>query len=330
MRFVHRALVVLGAACLAWLVASSGPARLARDAAALGAGTLLVVAAAALEHLLHALAWRRCFAPAQRPAARALLEAHLAAHAINVATPTATLGGEVVRGGLAWPGVPAGERLAALTADRLSMAVADTAIGLAGCAALLASGVLGGAARAGVAAGGLALALGVAGFLALQRRGRLASWAGEGRLVRRLLGAARAERVARGAREVDERLAALHARRPHDFRAAVALHGLGTGVGALQLALFLAWLGVPFSAGALLATFAAATALDLFSFSVPARLGAQEGARMVAFALGGFEPARGLLFSLVLRVEQLAFAALGVALYARAAAAPAAGRDPAC
>jgi hypothetical protein len=58
--------------------------------------------------------------------------------------------------------------------------------------------------------------------------------------------------------------------------------------------------------------------LDLFSF-VPARIGAQEGARMLAFALGGFEPARGLL-SLVLR--------LGSSRSGRSASCSTRGRSP--
>jgi hypothetical protein len=331
-RWLHRGLIALGTAGLAALVLRSGPAALARDAAALGAGAVLVVAVAAFEHLLHALAWGRCFDAAHRPPARELFSAQLAAHAVNLATPTATLGGEVVRGGLAQPGAPPSARLAALTADRLALALADTAIGVAGCAVLWLSGVLDGPLRGAVAAGGLALAAGVAGFLALQRRGSLASLVGAGRLPRRLLGSARADRLERAAREIDGRLAALHAERKGDFLTAVALHALGTSVGALQLALFLAWLGVPFTLGGVLAMFAAATALDLFSFFVPGRVGAQEGARMVAFAVGGLEPARGLLFSLVLRLEQLAFGAVGLLLYARALAAvarPAEGR-PAC
>jgi len=317
-RWLHRGLMWLGAIGLALLVLRSGPARLARDAAALGAGAAFVVAAAALEHLLHALAWGRCFAPRRRPPLRELLGAQIAAHAVNLATPTATLGGEVVRGGLAWGGASTGERVAALTADRLSHALADVAIGLVGFAVLLRSGVLEGAALAASGAGALALVTGIGAFFSLQRRGRLASVLGRGRAARRLLGADRAARLASGTRELDGRLAALHAERPRDFAAAVALHALGTSVGALQLAIFLAWLGAPWSAAGVAAMFAAATALDLLAFFVPARLGAHEAARMVAFAVGGLEPARGLLFALVLRVEQLAWAGLGIALYARA------------
>lgn len=320
MRWLHRALILAGGLGLLALVLRSGPARLAHEAAALGAGAAVVVAIAALEHGLHALAWGRCFAAAHRPPPHSLLGAYLAAHAVNLYTPTATLGGELVRGGLAGREAPASERLAALTADRLAHGLADTAIGLAGCGVLGLSGSLGATARATVAAGALALGAGVAAFLALQRRGRLASLAGGGKLARRVLGPGRAERFAAAASDLDGRLAALHAERPGDFAAAAGLHALGTCVGAVQIAVFLAWLGEPVSAGRVLAAFAAALALDLFSFFVPARLGAQEGARMVAFATAGFDPARGLLFALVLRLEQLAWGAVGMVLYARALA----------
>jgi hypothetical protein len=320
-RWLHRGLFVLGAAGLALLVVRVGPATLARDASALGAGAALVIAMAVFEHALHALAWGRCFDPAYRPPARALLFVQLAAHAVNVATPTATVGGDVLRGGLAHGAEPGAARVAAVTADRLAHALADTAIGVAGCFALVLSGALDARVQAAIAAGGALLSAGVLGFLFVQRRGRVASVLGAGRLARRAFGAARGERVAAAAQDVDARLAAFHAERPRDFAAAVALHALGTSIGALQLGLFLAWLDVPVSAGTVLAVFAAATALDLFAFFVPARLGAMEGARMVAFgAVGGLDPARGLLFSLVLRVEQLACAALGLALYARALA----------
>ena len=97
-----------------------------------------------------------------------------------------------------------------------------------------------------------------------------------------------------------------------DFRAALVLHTLGTSVGALQLAVFLGWLGVPFTAWALAAAFSVTVALDLFSFFVPARLGAQEASRMLAMSVAGLDPARGLSFSLVLRAEQIFWAGVGL------------------
>lgn len=316
MRLVHRALLALGAACLVLLVVRIGVASLWRDAKALGAGAALVVGVALLEHWLHALAWGRCFAPELRPSRLHLLGAYLAGGAINLVTPTATLGGDLVRGGLAPRGVRVREMVAAVTADRLAMSIADTLIGLVGFAFLLARGPLSGAARAATAAGAALVCGGVVAFLALQRSGRLASFVAEHRLVRALAGPPLAERVSAASRGVDRRLRSFHAERRRDFAASVALHLAGTAVGALQLAIFLAWLGAPFGAVSLLAAFSVAVALDLFSFFVPARLGAQEGARMLAMAVAGLEPARGLLFSLVLRVEQVVWAGVGLLAYA--------------
>jgi hypothetical protein len=313
-------LILAGGAAFAWLVARSGPEALARDAAALGFGAVLVTGVALLEHALHALAWGRCFGPAARPPARVLLGGYLAGNAVNLVTPTATLGGELVRAGLLPPGLARSEVVASLTADRLAMSLADTAIGLLGFAVLWARGPLDGWGRTALGAGALLLAVGVVGFLLLQRGGRLVSRLGEHGLVARLAGAAFAERLAgagfaerlaAASRDVDGRLAALHAERPGDFRAALALHAAGTSVGALQLAIFFAWLEIPFGVATLATVFSVGVALDLLSFFVPARLGAQEASRMVAMAVAGLDPARGLLFSLVLRVEQLVWAGVG-------------------
>ena len=279
-----------------------------------------MIAVALFEHWLHALAWGRCFTLPHRPGPGRLLGAYLAGGAINLLTPTATLGGELVRGALAPRGVPATERVASVTADRLAMSLADTLIGLAGFGVLVVAAPLSPLARAAVAVGALLFGSGVAIFFELQRRGRLASFFGERRLVRALLGRHLADRIAAGSREVDGRLAAFHRERAGDLRAAFGLHLAGTSVGALQLALFFAWLGDAVSPRAILTVFSVSIALDLFSFFVPARLGAQEGARMLAMSLAGLDPARGLLFSLVLRAEQLLWAGVGLVAYAAIAA----------
>jgi hypothetical protein len=310
-RWLHRALIAAGAAAFVWLVAASGPAALLEDAATLGFGAALIAAIALLEHALHALAWARCFAPVSRPGAARLLGAYLAGHAVNLVTPTATLGGEVVRAGLLPPGLPRSEIVASVTADRLAMSLADVAIGLVGFAVLWSRGPFTGWARVAFGAGALLLTAGVAAFLMLQRTGRLASRVAERGAVGRLVGARLSERLRGATREIDRRLAALHLERPGDFRAALLLHAAGTSVGALQLALFLAWLGIPFDAATLVTVFSVGVALDLFSFFVPARLGAQEASRMLAMSVAGLDPARGLLFSLVLRLEQLAWAGVG-------------------
>lgn len=316
MRLLHTLALVLGMALFAALVAHVGPARLWHDASVLGWGIALVIAIEGVADFLHTWAWQRCFAPAHRPGALRLWWPHLAGAAINFVTPTATLGGEVVRGTLVPRDVPGAESTASLAINKLAATLSDVVLALAGVALLLVKVELPGETRAGVLAAVALFAAGVVGFLVTQRRGRLAALVGERASLARWLGADRAERLARGAADVDARIASFHAERPRDLLAAVALHTAGSCLGALQLFVFLSWMDAPSGLGTVALVFLVARVLDLAAFAVPARLGAQEGARMIAMRLAGLDPSLGLLFSLVLRLEQVTWAAAGLAAYA--------------
>ena len=90
----------------------------------------------------------------------------------------------------------------------------------------------------------------------------------------------------------------------------------GGGIGALQLFLFLRMVGAPSDLGTVVSILVVARAVDLVSFFVPARLGAQEGGRMLAMSLVGVDTSLGLLFSLVLRLEQVTWTGIGFGAYA--------------
>jgi hypothetical protein len=320
MRFVHALAVVLGTLLFAALVMHVGPERLWRDASVLGAGVALIVAIEGVADFLHTWAWQRCFAPGHRPGPLRLWWPHLAGAAINFVTPTATLGGEIVRGTLVPCEVPGTEATASLAINKLAATLSDVVLSLAGVALLLALVPLPAEVRGGVLVAVALFGAGVAGFLAVQRRGRLAGLIGERRSLARIVGAERAERFARVAAEVDARIASFHAERPRDLAAAVALHVAGASLGALQLWVFLRWMNAPSSLETVALVFLVARVLDLAAFFVPARLGAQEGARMLAMRLAGLDPSLGLLFSLVLRLEQVVWAAAGLGAYAALAA----------
>jgi len=228
-------------------------------------------------------------------------------------TPTATLGGEVVRGSLL-PSVPAPTAVASLVVDRLACAVADTGLGALGLVALLVRAELSGWTALAVLAAAALFVTGVGAFWRLQRNGRLLSGILDP-LIRRFARRRAETEVSAAGREVDARIAAFHAERTSSLAAALGLHAAGSLVGAAQLGLFFHFVGAALGVVATLEVFLVALALDLFSFFVPGRLGAQEGARMFAFSLVGLDPALGLLFSLVLRIEQFVWAALGLALY---------------
>lgn len=321
MKLLHAVAVALGAALFAALVVRVGPEKLWQDAAALGVGVVVIVAIEGVADLVHTLAWRRCFQPAHRPPLFRLWLPHLAGAAINFVTPTATLGGEVVRGTLLPRHVPGTEATASLAINRLSATISDVLLSLAGVALLLAAVPLELGIRVSIVVALALFCLGVGGFFAVQRRGRLAALVGERRAIARVLGAPRAERIAGLAAQVDSRIAAFHAERPLDLVASVLLHTAANALGVVQLALFFFFLGEPVGIATLALVFLVARVLDLAAFLVPARLGVQEGARMVAMRLAGLDPSLGLLFSLVLRLEQVVWAGVGLAAYAALAAA---------
>jgi len=314
-RTVNAALLVAGAVCLALLVERIGARTLWEDSLRLGWGAAIIVAVAVLEHALHTAGWRRCFSRGNSPSWPHLFSAFLAGYAVSFATPTTVVGGEVARGGVLLREIPAVEVVASITLDRLAFALADLIVGLCGVCVIIAAAPLSGGIRAGVATAAGLVGIGIGTFFWLQRRGRLAGFLANHAVLRRIVGAQRATRLADGGAAVDRRLAAFHANEAGAFYASVALHASGTAVGALQIAIFLDWLGIAFQARTVLEVFLVTTAVDLFSFFIPLRLGAQEGGRMLAMSLAGLDPALGLLFALLIRVQQIVWAAIGFIIY---------------
>ena len=187
--------------------------------------------------------------PALRPRPLWLLRAYLAGNAVNLVTPTATLGGEVVRAGMLPHGLARSEIVASVTADRLAMSLADTAIGLAGFAVLWARGPFEGWARAALGAGAL--------------RWRRASWASccssaadAWRLGSASTGWSHASAAPPSPSASRRRAARSTGGSPRSTPSGPATSAPrwrctppGPAVGALQLAIFLAWLEVPFDLG---------------------------------------------------------------------------------
>jgi hypothetical protein len=316
-RAVQRVAIVAGAAGFVWLVANAGVDKLWEGARALGAGTVLFVAFAGLEHLCHAWGWQRCFAPGHAPRLPALFDAYLAGYAFSFLTPTASVGGDVLRATLVPPSVPAVEAAASVTADRLACSVSDALFGLAGVCLLLASARLEAWHRVALVAATVVFGFGIGGFFLVQRSGWLAGWISTHPLVQRFGGERLAARLARAGADLDGRLRSLHLERPEAFRGALVRNLAASAVGGLQIAIFLAWLGEPHVVRGAAQIFLVGIALDIFSFFIPARLGVQEGSRMLGASIAGFDPSLGLLLSLVLRLDQMVWAGIGLAVHSR-------------
>ena len=121
MRRLHHLMLLLGGALFAWLVSRVGLAAVWEEASKLGWGIAVIVLIDGFGDLLHTWGWRRCFRPEPKPGLLRLWWPHLAGSAVNYVTPTATLGGEVVKGTLVPRGIPGREVAASLTINKLTI-----------------------------------------------------------------------------------------------------------------------------------------------------------------------------------------------------------------
>jgi uncharacterized membrane protein YbhN (UPF0104 family) len=308
------ALLVAGVVLLAGLVRTIGLDQVVADLRGVGWGFAVVIGLELILDACNTLGWRRTF-PARCPVGLVrLFWIRLAGTAINQLTPTATVGGEFVKAMFLRPYLRTPETVACLIAARMSYAIGQATLVLVGLAALL--GRLEGAPELTLAIlAGFAVTLGgVLGFIALQRRGMFAPLATHG--ARLGLRPAAAARLRDGSAALDHHLGNLYRERPLAFAASVGWHFVGQLVGLLQLWCILSWLDAPAPLMTCLAIEAFAVIADSAMFFVPGRVGVQEGGRVLVFTALGMSAATGLAAALIVRLAQLASAALGLAAYA--------------
>src|SRR5262245_30122818 len=116
------------------------------------------------------------------------------------------------------------------------------------------------------------------------------------------------------------------ARRPLRPRV-VAVPGcfLGGWAVAVEIYVILAWVGAPVGWQTALALETGSVLIDGILFFVPAKMGTQEGGKVLLFAMMGLDPARGLTVGVVRRIRELTYAGLGLAVLAWLTARPVAG-----
>jgi uncharacterized protein (TIRG00374 family) len=312
-RAVQLALVIGGAALLVLLVRSIGLAPLAEDLHRFGIGLVVVVAFELLLDACNTLGWRHTLAVNLRLGFWHLYWVRQAGTAVNQLTPTAMLGGEVVKAMLLRPHLPMTEALASLLAAKVSFAIAQTALVLLGLASILTR--LHDAPRLALAVvlGFVATLLGVLGFFLMQRRGMFSALAASAWHLG--MRTAFVARLRAHGDALDARLATFYRDRPGAFVRSVAWHFTAQLTGLVQLVFILAWLGTPAGLGTCLAIEAFALVIDSALFFVPARIGVQEGGRVLIFTALGLGAATGLAVALIVRLNQLIVAAIGLAAF---------------
>jgi uncharacterized protein (TIRG00374 family) len=287
---------------------------IAESLAAVGWRFVLVFALHVAAVLPNTLAWRLMLPAEQRASVPfpALMGMLLAGDAVNNVTPSAVVGGEIVRISMLRRHVPTPTAAGASALAAMAQHVAQMLFVVAGSAVALQTAPEGPfrtvlAAVASVAA--LAAAIPI-----LLARSRGTWHAVERRLDRtRWWNRLKRGREAGWTAFVDTMLGALE-RRPGDFALAVALYGAGWLVGAAEAWLVLRLLGAPIDVRQAFVIEALSLAIEALFFFVPAKMGTQEGGKFVVFRALGLDPAHGIALGLVRRLRELAWAAVGLAL----------------
>ena len=320
---VRLLLLVAGLSVVGYLVNQIGPEVVWSALRSLSWRLLLVfLFPTSVVVLLDTVAWRFTFL--RRPCAlHYLLGVRLAGEAVNLGTPTASVGGEPVKAYLLRPGVPLREGLASVIVDKTTTVTALVlflAIGLLGGAGLLpfSSPLM----LTMLTLLGLEIVC-VAGFVIVQLAGvvgRGGRW-----LARFRLAPARGQAVLEG---MDEALRAIYLGHQRRLVVSVLFHLLAFALGALEIYLVVRLLDVPISPWSALAIGAFGSAVKFFSFMIPASLGALEGGNIAIFAAFGLGGAVGLTYTLVRRLREIVWITVGFALLSALSARPAAMAEP--
>jgi uncharacterized protein (TIRG00374 family) len=304
-----------GLLLLAWLLFRIGAGTVMRNLEALGWGFLLVLLLQSVPVLLNTLAWKAVLPPGRSLPVRALAPVLVAGEAINAVSPVGFVGGELLRVSLLGRRIPPEAALGATGLAAMSQCVAQALFVLSGMPVVfgrvddsrLRHGLL-------LISGAVAALLGLLILLAWRTdvRDRARSWLDAFAPLRRLR-----DRVPDLWRQLaPEMLRTLHGR-PGRFAASVAASLLAWQTGVLETLLVLALLRQPVGIATAIAIEILAVVIEGILFFVPAKMGTQEGGRVLIFLALGLAPATGLALGFVRRLRELAWAAVGLAVLGR-------------
>lgn len=315
MKKFHTVCVLLGFGLLVFLIQQIGFLELCTQMALLGWGLVPLVLIEIVADALHTLGWRHCLPRTLRSLSFSrLFRIRLAGYAINYLTPTATLGGEVVKGTLLSLSHSATGAFQGVVVGKLAYSIAQLLFVSLGSIVTLWGMNLPRGIWLAMLMGSALLAAGVLGFLIAQKLGKLGAvlrWLSARRRVGRYLGVA-----AQKATEVDEELKLFYRRQPLELPMAILWHIAGMACGVVQAWYFLALLTDHASLHLAAGIWFLGGWFDLMTFAVPLGIGIQEATRVFVLKAVGFDAAMGLAYGVTLRLEQILRAALGLAFYA--------------
>jgi len=302
---------VLGVALLAALVAQNDPAAVLSSITDLSwrLGIVLFFPAV-LVALFDTLGWRYAF-PNGAPPFTALAVSRLAGEAFNMATPTAAVGGEAVKAWLLRGYAPLDATLASVIVAKTTITLGQGLYFLLGVVVAWQTGLTGSTLLHGMlwllALEAVALGL----FVLVQTRGMLGwSW----RMLERFgLRPARGEATLG---RVDEALGQFYRTAPGRLGLSIGFHFLAWLMGSVETWLILKFLGTEVSLATATVIEGFGTAIKVATFLVPASLGVLEGGFLATFATLGLSSTTAISFSLVRRLREAVWVAIGLIAFA--------------
>jgi uncharacterized protein (TIRG00374 family) len=307
MRVARLILTGVGAALFLVLLHEVGPAAIGASFAQLSwrLGVILLFPFVLIT-VCDTLGWKWAFGRDHVPF-HSLVLARMAGEAVNSTTPTASIGGEAVKAWLLRARVPLEESLPSVIVAKTTITIAQALFLLVGIAVAWPLGSeLSTLIRVMVWLL-VAEVVGVGGFVAVQVFGGAGR---TGRLLSRF-GVLPARASRRDIERVDDVLVRFYREHPGRLALSLLFHFLGWAFSAVEVYVVLHFLGIEVSATMAVVIEAFGTGIRFASFMVPAHLGALEGGHVATFVALGLGSPLGLSFSLVRRVREVAWTALG-------------------
>ena len=302
---------MLGVALLAVLVVQNDPAVVLASIADLHwrLGVVLCFPAL-LVALFDTLGWRYAFMR-EIVSFRALAGSRLAGEAFNMTTPTAAVGGEAVKAWLLRGHAPLEVILASVIVAKTTITLGQALFFLVGVLVAWQARLAGSVLLYGMLWFLVIEAIALALFVLVQTRGMLGrTW----RLLERV--GIRPSRVQAMLGRVDDSLGRFYLSAPGRLGLSIGFHFVGWLLGAVETWLILRFLGSEVSLATATVIEALGTGIKVATFLVPASLGVLEGGFVATFTTFGLSATTAISFSLVRRLREAAWVAIGLVAFA--------------
>jgi putative membrane protein len=323
MKQLRVGLLLLGALVLGLLIAHNEPAEIFGAIRGLSWRLAVVITFPfVLVAALDTLGWRYAFRR-DRVGVATLLWVRLAGEAVNMATPTAALGGEVVKAWLLRHRLPLDEAVSSVIVAKTTITIAQGMFLLLGIVLAWLTVLPDALVQGMVWLLGIEV-VALAGFVLAQTRGMSASILS---LLERLRVPAR--RFGTSLTRVDEGLALFYARQPRRLVLSITFHFVAWVLGILEAYLILRFLGIEVSLTTAGVIEALGTAVRFATFLIPASLGVLEGGYVATFRALGLGASAGVAFALTRRARELTWILVGLVVLAVARSTVAVEKDAA-